>query len=194
MLSANVQAASIEVSWQLPSTYTDGTPISDLAGVKIYWGIASSNYTHIVDLQGQPTNATIIVPDPTISWSGTSQSVAYTTTNAVATCSPAVVNAATYYLNGTCYNTSGLDSDFCNEVAKAPSSSFRYGIYWGVNQNELNTWVEAGEFPAITLDREQYPRRNLYARWAARCGSAEIVFPVVCRIDLRKPSPIQNWR
>ena len=82
-------AAEISVQWDMPTTNTDGTPLTDLAGARIYYGTASSNYTATVD-------------------AGMVESLSVTGLTA----------GATYYFNGTAYNTAGLESDFCTEVAK----------------------------------------------------------------------------
>ena len=85
---------SVTVQWTMPTVNLDGTPLTDLAGAKIYYGTASSNYTHVVDV-------------------GMVES--YTVTG--------LVEGVTYYLNGTAYYTAGLESDFCNEVAKMATKS-----------------------------------------------------------------------
>ncbi len=61
---------------------------STVAGYKIYYGSASGNYTNVVDV-GNVTNATI---------SG-------------------LVEGVTYYFAATCYNSSGIQSPFSNEVS-----------------------------------------------------------------------------
>mgnify|MGYP001569980696 CR=1 FL=1 len=33
------------LSWDAPTTNTDGTPLTDLAGYKVYWGVVSGIYT-----------------------------------------------------------------------------------------------------------------------------------------------------
>ena len=33
------------LTWDAPTTNTDGTPLTDLAGYKVYWGIVSGIYT-----------------------------------------------------------------------------------------------------------------------------------------------------
>ena len=38
------------LSWDAPSTNEDGTPLTDLAGYKIYYGTASGNYTQNIDV------------------------------------------------------------------------------------------------------------------------------------------------
>ncbi|HJR71886.1 MAG TPA: putative Ig domain-containing protein [Gammaproteobacteria bacterium] len=54
--SANLAAFSINVvatasgsatlSWNAPTTNTDGSPLSDLAGYKVYWGTAQGSYSN----------------------------------------------------------------------------------------------------------------------------------------------------
>jgi len=80
---------TVTLTWTMPTNNLDGTPLTDLAGAKVYYGTASSNYTTVVDAGMVET---------------------YTITGLTA--------GATYYCNGTAYNTAGLESDFCDEVAK----------------------------------------------------------------------------
>ena len=84
-----VVPASVTVTWNMPTNNLDGTPLTDLAGAKIYYGTESSNYTTLVDA---------------------GMVEAFTVTG--------LVRGVTYYLNGTAYNVAGLESDFCTEVAK----------------------------------------------------------------------------
>ena len=79
----------LSISWTLPTQNTDGTPLTDLAGCKIYWGNTRTRvYTNVVDLPGAVTNCTL--------------------TNAVA--GPIV------YIAGTAYNEDGNESDFSEEL------------------------------------------------------------------------------
>jgi len=85
--------AAVQVCWTAPTQNVDGSPLTDLAGYKIFWGDASRDYNAgLVDIQ-----------DPT------------------ATCydiSPAVGD---WYVAMTAYNTSGTSSAFSNEVVKTVS-------------------------------------------------------------------------
>ena len=87
-------AGEISLTWTMPTTALDETPLTDLAGAKVYYGLSSSNYTTVIDVGS--TNA-------------------YTVTG--------LQEGATYYLNGTAYNTAGLESDFCDEAVKIAMSS-----------------------------------------------------------------------
>ena len=86
------RAAEVRVAWTFADRNTDGTPLTDLAGAKVYYGTASSNYTHVVDVPG-----------------GVPGSEGRATVTGLA-------HGVAYYLNGTAYNAAGLESDFCNEV------------------------------------------------------------------------------
>ena len=98
--AAHGQTASpgFSVSWTFATHNMDGTPLTDLAGAKVYFGTASSNYTHVIDVPGGEPG----------------QSVTFRLTQAEHGIQPGVW----YFLNGTAYNTAGLESDFCNEVKK----------------------------------------------------------------------------
>ncbi len=83
-------AGSITVSWGAPTENTDGTPLIDLAGYKLYYGTASGNYPGVIDVD----NASVVT------W--------------------AIENlpANTYYIVATAYNTAGIESVYSNEVVK----------------------------------------------------------------------------
>ncbi len=49
--SINVEAMgnkSVELSWQAPTQNEDGSPLTDLAGFKVYWGTSPGNYPNTV--------------------------------------------------------------------------------------------------------------------------------------------------
>ena len=72
-----------------PTTKADGTPLTDLAGYKIYFGISSGNYTQNIDV-GNVTS--------------------YTVTN--------LSTGTAYYFATTAYDASSNESSFSNEVSK----------------------------------------------------------------------------
>ena len=94
LLCGVAHCADVTVSWTFATNNTGGTPLTDLAGAKVYYGTASSNYTQVIDVPGGEPG----------------QTVSCTVTG--------LVEGVTYFLNGTAYNTAGLESDFCTEVAK----------------------------------------------------------------------------
>ena len=84
-----VTAGRVTLSWKRPTTNTDGTRLTNLAGYKIYYGTSPGNYSEIIDV-GKATKYTIAdLPD-----------------------------GFTYYFVATAYNTSGYESGYSNEVSK----------------------------------------------------------------------------
>jgi len=43
-----VSLGSVTLSWDAPTTNTDGSALTDLAGYKLYWGTSPGNYTNSV--------------------------------------------------------------------------------------------------------------------------------------------------
>jgi len=46
--NAGLSTGSVTLSWDAPTTNLDGTPLTDLAGYKVYYGRTSSNYSNSV--------------------------------------------------------------------------------------------------------------------------------------------------
>ena len=84
------EAAQASLTWTAPTTNTDGTPITDLAGFKLYVGNASGSYQQSVDV-GNQTSYTL------------------STLN----------DGATYYFAATAYDTGRVESAFSSEVTKS---------------------------------------------------------------------------
>lgn len=86
----------VRIFWTYPTENLDHTPLTDLSGAKIYYGLSSSNYIRIVD-------AGYVMPAP----------------GSEGTCLVTGLTVGVkYYFNGTAYNVAGLESGFCNEVSK----------------------------------------------------------------------------
>jgi hypothetical protein len=81
-------AGTANLSWVAPTTYTDGTPLTNLAGYKVYYGTSPGNYGAPVNV-GNQTN--------------------YTATG---------LGGGSYYFAVTAYDTSGSESGFSNEGSK----------------------------------------------------------------------------
>ncbi len=82
----------VTVSWTPPTSNTDNTPLTDLAGFRIYYGTATHTYPQMID-----------IADPAIK-------------------SKLITNmaASTYYISGTAYAIRGgavVESDYSNEAA-----------------------------------------------------------------------------
>ena len=88
--AVTAQAAQAGLSWNAPSTNSNGTPITDLAGYKLYVGNASRSYQQKLDM-GKITN--------------------YSVAN--------LTDGSTYYFAVTAYNSAGVESPYSTEVSKA---------------------------------------------------------------------------
>ena len=80
--------SSATLSWDAPTTNTDGTELTDLAGYKVYYGTSPGTYDSIIDAEDVTT---------------------YTITD---------LSAATYYFAVTAYDEIGNESGYSNEVSK----------------------------------------------------------------------------
>ena len=91
--SINVQQASMgsaTLSWQVPTTRTDGTPLTNLDGYRIRYGTASGSYPNMIDI----TNGSL--------------------TSAVVSNLP----PATYYFVISAYDSTGLESTYAGPASK----------------------------------------------------------------------------
>ena len=79
--------AQIRLAWDPPTTNADGTPLTDLAGYKIYYGTSSGNYGTSFDVGNVTT---------------------YTLTD--------LTKGQAYFIVATTYDTSGNESGYSNEV------------------------------------------------------------------------------
>ena len=80
------QAADMPLRWDNPTNNTDGTVLTDLAGVRVVYGTASSNYTH---------TATFTNMIPGAEGRGTLTGL---------------VAKTTYYISSKAFNTDGIES------------------------------------------------------------------------------------
>ena len=79
-------SGSIALSWNAPTQNEDGSPLTDLAGYKVYYGTSSNNYTHEIDV-GNVTSINLSNLAP-----------------------------GTYYFRLAAYDQSGNESDPSNEI------------------------------------------------------------------------------
>jgi hypothetical protein len=87
-------AGEASLSWDPPTTNTDGSPLTDLNGYIVYYGTESGNYSQSIDV-GNVTTYTVINLTP----------------------------GTTYYFAVTAYDTSGNESAYSNEVNKVIQDS-----------------------------------------------------------------------
>lgn len=85
-----VATGSATLSWTPPTQNTDGTPLTNLAGYRIYWGTSQGNY---------PSSVTLSNPGLTM----------YVVENLV---------PGTYYFTATALNASGVESGFSATASK----------------------------------------------------------------------------
>ena len=81
---------SMMLSWTPPTENTDGSPLNDLAGYKVYWGTSRGNYSNSVTI-ANPGLATYVVSQLT---------------------------PAQWYFVVTAYSSTGFESEFSNSVSK----------------------------------------------------------------------------
>jgi hypothetical protein len=91
--AGKVYSGQATLSWDAPTTNADGTPLTDLAGYKVYYGTASGIYSQNKDVGNVTT---------------------YTVTN--------LTDGLTYYFAVTAYDTSMNESGYSNEVSKTIQS------------------------------------------------------------------------
>ncbi len=89
LLNANTLfAGTVTLSWDVPTTNTDGSQLTDLAGYKVYYGTSSGSYNQSIDV-GNVTTYTLNLTDGT-----------------------------TYYFTVITYNSSKSESGYSNEVCR----------------------------------------------------------------------------
>ena len=93
-------AGTATLTWQQPTTYEDGTPLTDLAGYKIYYGTSSGVYPNTINVGNVLTYQL-----------------------------PNLTDGVTYYFNVTAYNTGLIESGYATEVSKTiPASSYALSV------------------------------------------------------------------
>ena len=78
------------LTWDAPITNIDGSPLTDLAGFKVYWGVVSGTYTGVADMGN------------------------VTTVNIAQTM--AITPKGNYCFAVTAYDVAGNESDYSNEI------------------------------------------------------------------------------
>jgi len=86
----NQTMGSVSLSWDAPELNTDGTPTSNLKGYKVFYGLASRQYTSSLPLDDATLTSVTIEQ----------------------------LKAATWYFAVKAISSSGLESDFSQEVTK----------------------------------------------------------------------------
>lgn len=97
-LVAIVYAATVTVTWQAPTTNTDGTAYTDPGGFKVYYGPVS---------RGTATHPSVFLYPNVV-----------TVASPTATTFTFSAPTGTYYMSVTAFNTSGVESNYSNEILK----------------------------------------------------------------------------
>jgi len=84
--------SSATLSWTIPSTNEDGTPLTDLAGFRVYYGTRTGNYTETTTVDN-PGVSSLVVDNLSID--------------------------STYFFVMTAFDASGNESKLSNEASKA---------------------------------------------------------------------------
>ena len=86
-----------KLAWDAPTTNEDGTPLTDLAGYKLYYGPSSGNYTGSIDVEDTTSVEIATIIDVIYEALPTTDTVCFTV---------------------TAYDTLGNESDYSNEVCE----------------------------------------------------------------------------
>ncbi len=108
-------AGTTSLVWDPPTTNTDGTPLTDLAGYKIYYGTTSGSYTNNIDVGNVTTSVVNNLTD-----------------------------GRTYYFTATAYDSSGIESSFSNEVSKTTQAPQFTLMAYAVSAGNGGTITPAG--------------------------------------------------
>lgn len=81
--------AALSISWIAPTQNIDGSPLTDLAGYKVYYGDSSRSYQHHIDIEDETLLTWEFTPPP-----------------------------GTWYITMTAVNAAGVESAYSNEVMK----------------------------------------------------------------------------
>jgi len=120
--SRGAQGAQVLLGWDLPTENEDGTPLEDLAGVRIHYGTASGDYTHMIDLPGAATNCSV---------TGLTENV-------------------TYYFAASVYNSAVVESVLCSQLVWT-SQDVTPPVIEGPTETLLHATPGGTQLPDLTL-------------------------------------------
>jgi hypothetical protein len=92
-ISAENAFSAITLHWTAPTTNTDGSPLTNLAGYRLYYGTSSGSYSHYIPLDDEVT---------------------YTFTS---------LSNGTYYFVVTAINSVGVESYSSNQVSRTETAN-----------------------------------------------------------------------
>jgi hypothetical protein len=140
------EGATATLAWDPPTNNVDGTSLTDLAGFNVHYGTDSQFYLSAVDV-GPVTTATV--------------------TN--------LSEGVTYFFAVTCYNASGAESGFSEELAWTSAvSSFVDHFVWGPIASPQTSGVP---FPATVTAKDSNDVTVAAFAGTVRLGSAVAITP-----------------
>lgn len=136
---AHAQLCSASLSWVAPTQNTNGTPITNLAGFRVYWGTVAGTYPNSTTLSNPAARAYIVEN----------------------------LTAAQWFFVTTAFNTAGAESAFSNVASKTtvgcqplPNPRPPAGVtitvavevaYRALPQTNRAVLLPVGEIPADTV-------------------------------------------
>jgi hypothetical protein len=89
---AAAPVASVTLTWSKPTTNADGTPLTDLAGYKVFYGNASRQYSYNLSVSGASVTSTVL---------------------------EGLASGTTWYFSVKSVTSGGVESDYSGEVTRA---------------------------------------------------------------------------
>ena len=83
---------SVSLSWRAPTSNVDGSPLTDLAGYRVYYGTASGQYSYNLPVASQGVTSVVI---------------------------EGLTSSTTWYFAVKGVTTSGVESDYSQEASKS---------------------------------------------------------------------------
>jgi PKD repeat protein len=144
-------AGDATLSWAAPTTYTNGSPLTDLGGYKVYYGTAPGAYTQSVDAGKVTTYKVSNLPNATYFFAVTAYNTAMTESAYSNEVSKSIVNDVTGpVISGVYTATPGPDAVTINWITDEPSTSqvqygmtTSYGYTTPLNQAMATTHIQS---------------------------------------------------
>jgi PKD repeat protein len=146
-------AGDATLSWAAPTTYTNGTPLTDLAGYKVHYGTASGAYTQTTDVGKVTTYKVSNLPNATYFFAVTAYNTALTESGYSSEVSKSVANDVTGpVISGVYTGAPGVDTATVNWMTdEASTSQVQYGMTTAYGYTtQLNTALATNHIQSIS--------------------------------------------
>lgn len=188
------RGAEVTLAWDPPTNNTDGTPLTDLAGYKLYSGQASQVYSVTTDV-GNVLERTYSFAAPAGSWSTTNIVAVYSPQSVAVACGEYSAAGTSIWFAVSCYNVSGIESDKSEELEwTSPAvAGAAYRVRYGTVMGTLTNVVPlAGR--EWTAARSKLPATIVYASFEVLCDGGWQRHPIITSINNRRGSYPKNLR